>query len=434
MADSNFRGPVNSMGSLEGDQGGTSVVANIQPLDGPSLIYQGIAWPDIRAVPFAKDGFRPGQQPASMELLDVWAFDHIPQAQATGVLAANQVVTAAVAVGLVTAQVAGIASAASIAIGVPILPQGTTVIQTPTITLDFGFATGTTTANSSTVPVNDGTQFQVGQWIVIGGAANAAGSASLITQVQSITATTVAPAITVGPTLPATGVVNAPIGAANLFGGAFLPPATQFGPAAATANSAVPDSVAGLARIHNPKELLARNVVAYVGTASATVTFLVVGYDVWKQPMSELITIANANRAATSFFGKKAFKHITSITCGTAAAAQTATLGIGDVFGFPYRADEWEQTQVFWNGCQMPTSNGFLAPATTSPATNITGDVRGTIQLSTAGGGNAISVATAMLSNGTARLAVIQNIGVWNALNGTPLNTVPLFGVANSTN
>ena len=431
MADSNFRGPITAMGSTEIDNGTT---ATIQPLDGPSMFYQGHGMPDPRSIPFAKDGFRPGQQPAFLANQDFWVCDHIPQAFATGVLAANQVVTANVAVSLVTAQVGGVASAAQIAIGVPILPQGTTTIVSPTITLDFGFATGTTTGNSSTIPVNDNSQFQVGQWIVVAGAANAAGSASLITQVQSITATTVAPAITVGPTLPATGIVNAPIGAANLFGGAYLPPATQFGPAAATANSAVPDSVAGLARIHNPKELLARNVVAYVGTASATVTFLVVGYDVWKQPMSELITIANANRAATSFFGKKAFKHITSITCGTAAAAQTATLGIGDVFGFPYRADEWEQTQVFWNGCQMPTSNGFLAPATTSPATNITGDVRGTIQLSTAGGGNAISVATAMLSNGTARLAVIQNIAVWNALNGTPLNTVPIFGVTNSTN
>ena len=432
MADTTFKGPIAAPGPLLIESG---TAATIQPFDGLSGFYQGVAMLDPRSAPFPAEGTSPGRAPAFMNNINLIAVDNKPQATNATCVANSAAQTSLVAMPLATAQVSNPnAGAPFIAVGVPILPQGTTVIQTPTITLDFGFATGTTTANSSTVPVNDGTQFQIGQWIVIGGAANAAGSASLITQVQSITATTVAPAITVGPTLPATGVVNAPIGAANLFGGAYLPPATQFGPAAATANSAVPDSVAGLARIHNPKELLARNVVAYVGTASATVTFLVVGYDVWKQPMSELITIANANRAATSFFGKKAFKHITSITCGTAAAAQTATLGIGDVFGFPYRADEWEQTQVFWNGCQMPTSNGFLAPATTSPATNITGDVRGTIQLSTAGGGNAISVATAMLSNGTARLAVIQNIAVWNALNGTPLNTVPIFGVTNSTN
>ena len=45
-----------------------------------------------------------------------------------------------------------------------------------------------------------------------------------------------------------------------------------------------------------------------------------------------------------------------------------------------------------------------------------------------------MTVATGLVTNGTARLAIIQNVGNWNMLAATPNNTVPLFGVANSTN
>ncbi len=60
--------------------------------------------------------------------------------------------------------------------------------------------------------------------------------------------------------------------------------------------------------------------------------------------------------------------------------------------------------------------------------------MRGTVQISTAvlTGVLATSV-SAISSNGTSRLAIVNNIGVWNQIYGTPLNTIPMFGVAQST-
>src|SRR5262249_50171959 len=118
------------------------------------------------------------------------------------------------------------------------------------------------------------------------------------------------------------------------------------------------------------------------------------------------------------------------IVQNTPVSGNTYSVGISDTFGMPFRADEWEQTTVNWNGSAMTNSNGFSAAATAS-ATNTTGDVRGTLQISTAGA-LATSVTT-VRSNGTARLAIQQELGVWNTIYATPLNTAPAFGVTNST-
>lgn len=428
MADSNFRGPITSMGALEVD----AATAQVYPLDGPSLFYQGEAVPDIRDAPFAKDGFRPGQQGAFLESGPVITVDNFPQAATTTFLGAAQLVTGSLAMSLVSAQVNGPgAGIPSIAIGVPIIPQGTTVATSPVITLDFGFATGTTTANNSTVVTNNNSLFTLGQWIVIGGAGNVGATAALVTQVRSI-ATANTTGITVSPS-PATAISHAPIGAGNLFGGDLLPPATQFGPAAASASAAGFALAGGLAAINNPREMIARAVSVTVGTTTATTSFLVVGYDVWQQRISESIgPVIATNRQFTTFFGSKAFKHILSVT-PTTTAVGTASVGLSDVFGLPIRADEWEHTRITWNGCQVPTSLGFTVAGTASPATNTSGDVRGTIQVSTNGTGSAAAVATAAVSNGTARLTIVQTPGTWNTLFGNPVNTVPMFGVANST-
>jgi len=82
------------MGSLEVD----AATAGVQPLDGPSMSYQGDAVPDIRSAPFAKDGFSPGQQPAFLTINTFYAVDNIPQAASTTLLAAAQAATAATAI------------------------------------------------------------------------------------------------------------------------------------------------------------------------------------------------------------------------------------------------------------------------------------------------------------------------------------------------
>lgn len=423
MGDTNFRGPVNSMGSLEVDNGTTPTVT---PLDGPSVFYQNTGMPDIRSAPFAKDGFRAGRQPAFL-VSGFWTVDQIPQARATSQIATTQVGTATVAVSLASTQVNGVASAANIAVGVPIIPVGTSV-ATFVMALDFGFATGTTVAASTTVTVVDNRYFSVGQWIIIGGAGNAAATRSHICQVASI-ATANITTITISPAA-VTAISHAPIGQGNLYDSGNLPAATQFGPAAASANAhSFGGAVqAGLARVYNPREMLSRNISLQAVTA-VTYSAIVSGWDLWGNPMTELIALAAQTVAA----GKKAFKYIGSITSGTGSGTQALSFGLGDSFGFPIRCDEWEQAAVFWNGSQSTNTNGFAPPITT-PASSTTGDVRGTIQVSTAilTGVLATSV-SAVASNGTGRLAIHQSLGVWNMVAGTPVNTIPMFGVAQST-
>jgi hypothetical protein len=424
MADSNFRGPVNAMGSLENANATTSPGSQvpIDPLDGPSSFYQGICWPDPRSVPFPKDGFRPGQLPAILYLGDMWTVDAIPQATSSTTLAAAQAVTANVAMALSTVAVTNFSSgAASVAYGVPI-PVGTSFTIAP-IALDFGFTTGTTVANSSAVTVPDSTKFTVGQWVILGNVANAAGTASLITQIQSTSGTTT---VYVGSNLPATAL-GIPIGAANLFGGNFLPPATQFGPSAVSAIAAANRLQAGFTRVLNPSEMLARNIWVSIATAANTaVAVLVSGWDAWFTPMTELITL-NATTSVTSSFGKKAFKYINSLV-PTTTVAQNVYAGIGDTFGFPFRADEWVQVQVYAGGTAVSNSVGITTALLNTAATQTTADVRGTIQVNVNGAGSAIS--NVMTTNNVNRLAIIQNPGVWNQISCTPNNLAPMFGTA----
>lgn len=424
MAETNFRGPVNSMGSLE-IQGGAT--ATVEPLDGPSLFYQGDAVPDPRTI-FAKDGQLPGRQLAFQSGMSLWAVDGIPQARSTTTLAAQQAVaTALTAFSLATVGVAGVASAASVAVGVPIIPVGTSVV-TYAIALDFGFTTGTATANSSTVAVIDNTRFEVGQWIVIGNVGNAAATRSLLTQVKSI-ATANTTGITISP-VAATTLANVPIGQANLWGSSLLPLATQYGPSAPAATAAAYGGPmeAGFARVMNPNEMLARNLSIALET-SATFSAVVNGWDVWGNAMTEVISVTSQTTAG----GKKAFKYIGSVTSGAGSTTTGVAIGLGDTFGVPFRADSFGQVLITWNNVAATNSNGF-SNAVLSAATNTSGDVRGSVQISTAVVTGGLATAVSLIaSNGTGRLTIFQNIGVWNQVNATPVNTAPLFGVAQAT-
>ncbi len=428
MADSNFRGPLASMGALEDANAttGTTSLVQISPFDGPSIAYQDMAVPDIRAVPFAKDGTAPGRVPAFCSGMNFWSCDNVPQAQATNVIATAQVGTNAVAVALATVGLSGVASAASIAVGVPIIPAGTTVATTALIAIDFGFTTGTTVASSSTVVVIDSTLFKPGQWIVVGNVGNTSATRSLITQVQSAAVSSTS--ITVLPA-PATALSNVPIGQANLYGSGLLPPAANFGPSApaATAHAFGGAIDAGLARVMNPRETLARNIVLALAT-SGSYSAVVSGWDVWGNPMTEIISLSSQTTGA----GKRAFKYIGSITSGTSSTDPVA-FGLGDTFGFPFRVDEWDQTEITWNNAYASNANGFTK-AVLGAATATSGDVRGTIQLSTAvlTGVLATSI-SATATNGTSRVTLQQNIGVWNQIYGTPNNVVPMFGFAQFT-
>lgn len=422
MADTSFRGPVNAPGPLLVQAGTT---ATVETMDGPSMFFQNTGWPDPRAVPYPSVSFRPGQAPAFISNCDILAVDAVPQATNTNVLAAGQIITSGLAMALATVGVTNFSSgAASIAVGVTIIPQGTTVATT-VVALDFGFTSGTTVANSSTVQVADNTLFELNQWIIIGNVGNAAGTRSLITQVQSIS-TTNTTTITVAPS-PATAL-GAPIGQANLFGSGLLPPATQFGPAAASASAhSLGGSMrAGFSRIMNPRETLCRNIgLAMLTGAAATATAIVTGFDLWGAAMSELITI-NASTGVTTAWGKKAFKYVSAVTPGTNVATATLQVGIGDVFGMPFRADEVQLLDAWAGNTAIQNNVGFSAALFNTPSSNTTGDVRGTLQLSGNGPGTVIS--SPATTNNVLRFMVIQNIGVWNTVFTTPNNLAPMFG------
>ena len=416
MTNTNFRGPANSLGAMED--------ATVGVDDGPNYAYQGTMFPDLRGQPvFVKDGVGQGRVPGYLDNPTFVTVDNIPSSSTTTILAAAG--TATSGAGLTLATVAPgntTAGVPSIATGVPIIPFGSTAPVTAAIALDFGFTTGTTTAASTTVVVVDNTLFTVGQWIAIGGAGNSAKTATQITQVQTIVATNTT-GITVLPA-PLGSLTNAPIGSANLWN-SLAPPSTQYGPSSPVANAVAPYVAGGMFRIFNPLEAICRNVsVTATTTSAAGGAFLVSGWDIYNQPMSESITVAAST--TTSKYGQKAFKYIASVVPQFSDSTGSYSVGVGDTFGFPMRMDRYEYINYSWNGIVSINQTGFIGAIKTT-ATTTTGDVRGTLQFGA--NGNGTSVNSAASSNGVARLWISQVIPVWNDIAGTPTNPVPFFGV-----
>lgn len=414
MADSNFRGPVVNMGAMEDSA--------VSPTDGPNYSYQGDAIANLRSGAYNKDGIGAGRTSAFLENPRIVTIDNIPFGVSTaGIAVATAVVTATPMTLVTVAPGSSTAGVPSLAPAIPIIPFGSTSVVTAALAMDFGFTTGTTAAGSGAIAVSDTTVFTAGQWIIVGGAGNSGKTTSLVAQVQTITAT----GITVLPVAGGT-LTNAPIGGANLFN-QFTPPATQFGPSAVAANAWAPDLVAGAIRLRNPLEMLARNIqIGATSTAGAGGAFLVSGWDIYGQAMSETLTVAAATTAF--IFGQKAFKFIKNVVPQFTDSTGNYSVGWGDTFGMPIRQDRFGTLQFVYNNTTNVAATGFLAPDLTSPAIATTGDVRGTIQLSTNGAHTAVASPVAASTNGVLRLTVIQTLPVWNDIAGTPTNTVPFFG------
>lgn len=108
-----------------------------------------------------------------------------------------------------------------------------------------------------------------------------------------------------------------------------------------------------------------RNVVAaWTNTTTITIT----GTDVYGAVIHE------TSASGTSHTGKKAFKTITSIV--PAGSITGFTAGSGSVLGLPFRVDASDLHSTRFNNV---SDTGTFVPAdTTSPATALTGDTRGT--------------------------------------------------------
>jgi hypothetical protein len=404
------RGPLVNAGSLLDNRD--------EQFDGPTINYQGDGFPDPRFGPIAKDSNTPNV-PSWYNGGRVCFVDGIPSATNSNSIATSQIpsTTAGVAINLVTSVVGTAANVQVFSPGIPLVPVGTSVATTVSA-IDFGFCTGTTTNNSSTVIVTDNSQFQVGQWLVIPGASSVTNRA-LITQVVSVSAATTN-TIFISPVAGSTAP-NVPIGQGNLYFNV-LPssPGASIGPANASAFAADPFINGGFAKFYDPRQMIARNVVVTSPTtASGTGTFLVRGYDVYGVPMSELI----AATAGAGTAGKKAFKYISSITGVTAATSGTpasTSFGAGDLQGFHFAVDKGEYLSIFVGGTAVVNMTTGITSAflgTTSSSTSP--DVRGTVNMSTA-------VASTI---GTGRWVMFYTPPMSDMVNANPVNAQTLFGL-----
>lgn len=174
-----------------------------------------------------------------------------------------------------------------------------------------------------------------------------------------------------------------------------------------------PYQPAGAGAVLDSHQVAARCVsVTASGAASGNV--IVTGYDVFGQSMHENITIVGTGTAT----GLKAWKYITSIqTVGAGVTTGTLSVGTTDKFGFATRSDFWEFTEVFVNGLAVTAaSTGYLPADVTTPATQTTGDVRGTYALQTP-------------SNGTLRVVLFQSQPALQGVRGTNLDPRTVVGV-----
>lgn len=417
-----FDGPLaiyGNMGNLQ-SPGGTIAVSDPNTDRGPSLVFEGIAEPDIR-FSFLKDkveGYT-GMVPSLIHNPFSSTTEQIPTASAANNIAAAQGVASGTAMTLAAASL-------GVTLNVPLVPIngiGDTLNGLPVVTaavaLDFGFAFGNCTAGSTTLVVADATQFITGMPLVVGGVGNAAGTTPLLTNVASITDST----HIVVFNAPLATNTTAPIATGNIWG-----PSENGYP---VPTAAMPYWAKGPGLFMDPRQSVARGVQIVGATGGTGGTFLVSGWDVYGDSMTELVTVG---AGAVTGWGKKAFKYIASVVPQFSDAGHNYTVGTSDVFGIARFSGIWEYTRIAWAGAFMTSATGWLAGDTTSPSTSTTGDVRGTVQTSANGGGTGIG---ANASNGALtglaltgrRLFLSAETRISNLMLSTITNPSPLFGV-----
>lgn len=132
--------------------------------------------------------------------------------------------------------------------------------------------------------------------------------------------------------------------------------------------------------------------VTVTAAGANTATYLISGYDQYGQAMSQLIAAPSTSTVATL----KAFKSIVSVTNANATAGTNGlTVGFNDTLGLPYRVvDRGYIVGINWNNTLARDTATVTPAVTTDPATTATGDVRGTLALSSAADGTKRLVVT----------------------------------------
>lgn len=429
MAQSALSGPIGVYGNL--DQLPASIIGAppgpvLDPNTdaGPSFFYQWAYVPDVRFV-FPKDQVtgRSGVVAGLSDAPALKSIGQIPAAVSTTNIAGAQNATSGTAMTLA-------AASTGVTANVPIIPftgilnGGAPVVAA--LALDFGFAFGNCTAGSANITVAASliSSFIVGMPLCIGGVGNSAGTASLLTQVTAVNATTNVVTVNAAAVPLATNS-TAPIGTGNIWApGGNQPNGQPLIPVAA-----YPFLAAGPGLLLDAGQAVTRGLQINGVSGGAGGTFTARGWDIFNQPMSETITVA---AGASTGWGKKAFKYLASVTPNF-SDAHNYSVGTSDVFGFAWAATVFENSQIFWAGALVTASpTGFVA-GVTSAATSTTGDVRGTVQTSANGGGTGIG---STASNGSIsglvmsgnRLELFSRPSLRQMILSTQANPAPLYG------
>jgi hypothetical protein len=210
--------------------------------------------------------------------------------------------------------------------------------------------------------------FVPGQNIIIANAGNAGGTIPLVTTVLAVDYVNHYLYIA-NPALSAQS--NAGIAFANLYGSQ---PGLAYWPYLG----------AGAINLQDPRHMGSRALQYLSSSASdTTVTLTAAGYDVFGIPMTETITL----NGTTPVLGKKAFKFVNSVKTGVASLVGNITVGTQDVVGLTYRSDTFSYLTLFYTDAGVTANTGFTKADITSPATAVTGDVRGTYALQSASNG-----------------------------------------------
>lgn len=166
-------------------------------------------------------------------------------------------------------------------------------------------------------------------------------------------------------------------------------------------------AMGGGVSMYDPRTMSARQLIFTSAGDDHLATVAVVGVDVYGYTIHETVTLTNASTVNT----KKCYKGVISFTPSGTLSGSNLSVGTTDVYEFGLAAYEFQFVQIYWAGALISANTGYTAPVTTSPATALTGDVRGTY-------------ATQSASNGTNKLQIFVRPQPWN------LTAVGLFGVA----
>lgn len=135
---------------------------------------------------------------------------------------------------------------------------------------------------------------------------------------------------------------------------------------------------------------IARTVrVANVNTMSSAQTIVLYGKDYYGEALSQQVGITNTISGSTLTL--KAFKTLSAIVLQQKITAKGAvTIGVGNGFGLPFCLEGAWGALSAWAGTTAQTISSTVVTAadTTSPATALTGDIRGTLNPTTAPDGS----------------------------------------------